>query len=88
MAPGTYNALKNTKMPNITPHPKYSTYWSVLNEDNTLKDKAYEYDERLNYFLPPLRDDGKNTKFVYPTVLSNDAILTAKGVVPRNKPQY
>ena len=33
--------------------------------------------------MPPLREEGKNTK-LYPVVLSKDAILTAKGVVPRN----
>jgi len=84
MAPGVVNALKTNNSKSIPPHPKYTTYWQALNDDGTLKDKAYEFDERLNYFLPPLRDEGKNTKFIYPTVISKDAILTAKGVVPRN----
>lgn len=48
-----------------------------------MREKAYDFDERLNYFLPPLRDEGKNTNYIYPTVLSKDALLTAKGVVPR-----
>ena len=48
-----------------------------------MKEKAIDYDDRLNYFLPPLRDEGKNTNFIYPTVLSNDAILTSKGILPR-----
>ena len=66
-------------------HPKYSTYWKVLSEDQTMKDKALDYDDRLNYFLPPLREEGKNTKVFYPTVVSNDAILTEKGVFPRGR---
>ncbi|CDW91718.1 UNKNOWN [Stylonychia lemnae] len=80
---GFLNAVKGSNSKDIPPHPKYSTYWKVLNEDNSLREKAYDFDERLNYFLPPLRDEGKNTKYIYPTVLSNDALLTAKGVVPR-----
>eukprot|EP00347_Sterkiella_histriomuscorum_P019401 403341766 len=80
---GFQQAVKQGNAKDIPAHPKYATYWRVLNEDNTLREKAYDYDERLNYFLPPLRDEGKNTNYIYPTVLSKDAILTAKGVMPR-----
>ena len=49
-----------------------------------MKEKAIDYDERLDYFLPPLREEGRtNNKYLYPTVLSNDAILTSKGIIPR-----
>ena len=50
-----------------------------------MKEKAVDYDDRLNYFLPPLRDEGKNTNVFYPTVVANDAILTKKGVFPRGR---
>ena len=83
MAPSVVQTMKTNNSKSIQAHPKYTTYWQVMKEDGSLKDKAYEFDERLNYFLPPLRDEGKNTKFIYPTVISKDAILTAKGVVPR-----
>lgn len=78
------NLPKSNPGNDIPPHPKYGTYWRVLNDDNTVRAKALEYDDRLNYFLPPLRDEGKNTNYIYPTVLSKDALLTSKGVVPRN----
>jgi hypothetical protein len=48
-----------------------------------LKRRALEDDDRLKYFLPPLRDDNNKTSKVFPIVLSKDALLTAKGVVPR-----
>ena len=73
----------DTNKSKVNAHDKYKTYWGVLKDDPTMKEKALEYDERLDYFLPPLRDEGKNTKYIYPTVLSKDAILTSKGVVPR-----
>ena len=53
-----------------------------------MKEKVLNYDERLKYFLPPLRDEGKNTKYIYPTVISNDALLTAKGVMPRRNKEF
>ena len=40
-------------------------------------------DQRLNYFLPPLEDANKKTNMMYPTVLSDDIIMTRKGVYPR-----
>lgn len=54
--------------------------------DPEMKREAIDGDDRLKYFLPPLRKEGKNTKFLYPTVLSKDAILTEKGVLPRKNP--
>lgn len=54
-----------------------------MKDDPQLKESVKENDDRLKYFLPPLRNDVKDTK-TFPIVISDDAILTKKGVVPRN----
>lgn len=74
-------------MPPMNPvphaHDSYKKYWTAIKDDPKLREQAEDEDERLKYFLPPLRDEGKKSK-AYPVVLSKDAILTAKGVLPRN----
>lgn len=40
-------------------------------------------DQRLNYFLPPIDDSNKKTSLMYPTVIDDEMIMTAKGIVPR-----
>ena len=49
-------------VPKPEPHENYKQYWSAIKEDPSLKDRALKDDDRLKYFLPPLRPEGKDTK--------------------------
>jgi hypothetical protein len=40
-------------------------------------------DERINYFLPPIDDATKKNHLMYPTVVSDEMIMTRNGVYPR-----
>jgi len=53
-----------------------------LRENPDLKERAKNADPRLKYFLAPMRDDNKESKY-FPLVLNEEALLTEKGIIPR-----
>lgn len=40
-------------------------------------------DKRMTYFLPPLDDATRKNQLMYPTVISDEMIMTRNGVYPR-----